>query len=82
VNLRVYSGGRFRDVQVTTGKASDLRRLGGRFPLMSPQMDGSMEFNGPEGMMFGPDMQMMNGCVEPLAREHEVDAGGHRAAVS
>src|SRR5687767_547486 len=28
VTLRVYSGGRFRDVQVTAGKASDVRALG------------------------------------------------------
>ncbi len=76
VSLRVYSGGRVRDVQVTTGKASDVRRLGGRFHLMLPHIDGSMEFNGPEGMMFGPDMQMMHGCTEPLTREREVDADG------
>jgi hypothetical protein len=76
VNLRVYSGGRLRDVQVTAGKASDLRHLGGRFHLMLPHMDGSMEFDGPEEMMFGPEMQMMNGCPEPLTSEREVDAGG------
>jgi PDZ domain len=69
VNLRVYSGGRFRDVQVTAGKASDLMRLGNRFNYMMPGMDGMMEFNGPEGMMFAPDMQRMREHLEPLMKE-------------
>jgi hypothetical protein len=66
VNLRVYSGGRFRDVQVTAGKASDVMRLGGRFNFRVPGPGGMMEFNGPGGaMMFspempnGPEMQML-----------------------
>jgi len=67
VNLRVYSLGRFRDVQVTAGKASDLMRLGNRFNFMMPGMDGMMEFNGPEGMMFGPDVQMMR--LEPFMKD-------------
>jgi hypothetical protein len=75
VTLRVYSGGRFRDVQVTTGKASDLMHFGG-FNFRVPGPGGMMEFNGPGGMMefngpggremrivpemmFGPDMPMM-----------------------
>jgi hypothetical protein len=70
VNLRVYSGGRFRDVQVTAGKASDLMRLGNRFNYMMPGMDGMMEFNGPEGMMFAPDMQRKREHLEPLMKEH------------
>jgi PDZ domain len=69
VNLRVYSGGRFRDVQVTAGKASDLMRLGNRFNYMMPGMDGMMELNGPEGMMFAPDMQRMREHLEPLMKE-------------
>lgn len=69
VNLRVYSGGRFRDVQVTAGRASDLMRLGNRFNFMMPGMDGMMEFDGPEGMMFGPDMQRMREHIEPLMKE-------------
>jgi hypothetical protein len=69
VNLRVYSGGRFREVQVTAGKASDLMRLGNRFNYMMPGMDGMMEFNGPEGMMFAPDMQRMREHLEPLMKE-------------
>lgn len=63
VTLRVYSGGRFRDVQVTAGKASDLMRLGGRFNFRIPGHDRMMEFNGPGGaMMFAPEM--------PLLRQH------------
>ena len=69
VNLRVYSLGRFRDVQVTAGKASDLMRRGNRFNFMMPGMDGMMEFNGPEGMMFGPGMQRMREHLEPLMKE-------------
>ena len=57
VTLRVYSGGRFRDVQVTAGKASDVMRLGGRFNFRVPGPEGMMEFHGPGGaMMFGPGM--------------------------
>ncbi len=70
VALRVYSGGRFRDVQVTAGKASDVMRLGGRFNFRIPGPDGMMEFNGPGGaMMFGPEMPMMREQIEPLVRE-------------
>jgi hypothetical protein len=75
VNLRVYSLGRFRDVQVTAGKASDLMRHGNRFNFMMPGMDGMMEFDGSEGMMFGPDVQrirldpLMKERLEPLMKE-------------
>lgn len=69
VNLRVYSLGRFREVQVTAGKASDLMRPGNRFNFMMPRMDGMMEFNGPGGMMFGPDMQRMREQLEPLMKK-------------
>ncbi len=58
VTLRVYSGGRFRDVQVTAGKASDVMGLGGRFNFRVPGPGGMMEFNGPGGaMMFDRDMR-------------------------
>ena len=69
VNLRVYSGGRFRDVQVTAGKASEVMGRGNRFRYMTPQMDGMMNFDGPEGMMFGPDTEMMRERLEPMVRE-------------
>lgn len=69
VNLRVYSGGRFRDVQVTAGKASDVMRFGNRFRYMMPGMDGMMNFDGPDGMLFGPETQMLRERMEPLMQE-------------
>lgn len=67
VTLRVYSGGRFRDVQVTAGKASDLMRLS-HFNFKVPGPGGMMEFNGPGGpdMMFGPEVM---GPGMPMMRE-------------
>lgn len=65
VSLRVYSGGRFREVQVTAGKASDLMRLrtaNGRFP------GGGFEFYGPD-RMIGPEQFRMNEDFEPLMLE-------------
>ena len=69
LTLRVYSSGRFRDVQVTAGKASDLMRLGGHFNFRVPGPGGMMEFNGPGGpeMMFGPEMMM--GPDMPMTHE-------------
>ena len=71
VTLRVYSGGRTRDVQVTAGKASDLMRFGG-FNFRVPGPGGMMEFNGPGGpdmmispeMLMGPDMPMMRERID------------------
>ena len=63
-----------RDVQVTTGKASDVMRLGRasfRFPG-----GGEMEMYGPDRMMFGPEMRMIGpempmllDQIEPRLRE-------------
>jgi hypothetical protein len=76
VTLRVYSGGRFRDVQVTAGKASDVMRLGNGFNFGMPGMDGMMQFDGPGMMMVGPEMQilrermpMIRQQLEPMLRE-------------
>ena len=55
VNLRVYSGGRFRDVQVTAGKASEVMRLSGQFGRWMPM--GGMEFDAPRMMMLAPEMR-------------------------
>lgn len=76
VTLRVYSGGRVRDVQVTTGKASEVMRLGRGFGF-GP--GGGFEFHGPDRMMFGPEMpkmmfgpempRMMREDIEPMLRE-------------
>lgn len=66
VTLRVYSGGRFREVQVPAGRASEVMRLGRsnfRFP------GGGMEFFGPDRMILGPDMPMMRQRLEPLMRD-------------
>ena len=69
VTLRVYSGGRFRDVQVTAGKASEIMRQGGRFSYRFPGSDGMMQFKGPEGaMMVGPEMRMFREQIEPLIK--------------
>jgi hypothetical protein len=71
VNLRVWSNGRLRDVQVTAGKASEVMRLGNR--MMMPGMGGMMRFEGPGGgaMMLTPDMPMLRERIEPLMRDME-----------
>lgn len=68
VTLRVYSGGRFRDVQVTAGRASEVMRFGSR--IFMPGMGGGMRWEGgPDGaMMFGPDLKMMREW-QPLMKE-------------
>jgi hypothetical protein len=58
VTLRVYSGGRFRDVQVVAGKASDVLRSGNQFRFGFPGGDGMMEFDGSGGVIINPEMQM------------------------
>lgn len=68
VSLRVYSGGRFRDVQVTAGRASDVMGAG-RWMGM-PGMGGAMRFEGPgAAMMFGPEAKMFRERLEPLMKE-------------
>lgn len=70
VTLRVYSGGRFRDVQVVAGKATDVMRLGDHFRIGMPGLEGMVPFGGPEGaMMFAPDARMMRERMEPLIRK-------------
>ena len=68
VTLRVYSGGRFRDVQVTAGKASEVMRLGGHLNFRFPASDAMLRFRGPEGAMI-PEMRMFREQMEPLMRE-------------
>lgn len=69
VSLRIYSGGRFRDVQVVAGKASDLMRFGNYFRMGFPGGDGMMEFGGPEGMMIrDPQMRILRNRFEGLER--------------
>jgi len=71
VNLRVWSNGRIRDVQVTAGRATDVMRLGNH--MMMPGMGGMMmRVGGPDGaMMFGPEMPMLRERMEPLMRDME-----------
>jgi len=69
VTLRVYSAGRFRDVQVTAGKASDVLRTGGRVSLRFPGSGGMMQYRGPGGAFFGPDTRIFREEIEPLFRE-------------
>jgi hypothetical protein len=69
VTLRVYSGGRFRDVQVVAGKATDVMRLDDHFRMGMPGGEGMMRFGGPEGiMLYAPDARMMRERIAPLIR--------------
>ena len=55
VTLRVFSNGRFRDVQVVAGKATDLMRVGARFNIDGPiGRRMMMPFDGPRGGMILP----------------------------
>jgi len=69
VTLRVYSGGRFRDVQVVAGKATDVMRLGDHFKMGMPGAGGMMPFGGPGAMMmYAPGARMMRERIQPLIR--------------
>ena len=78
VNLRVYSGGRFRDVSVTTGRASDFPHEGGfRIQFGGP---GMMEFNGGPGMfrMEGPGpMKIDPEHLRTMIEQHLKTGDGH-----
>jgi hypothetical protein len=69
VTLRIYSGGRFRDLQVVAGKASDLMRFGNQFKMEFPGGDGMMEFDGPgRTMMPEEHMQILPDRFEGLEK--------------
>ena len=72
VTLRVYSGGRFRDVVVTAGRASELFRQAGRFNLRMPRDGERVRIHGPDGMMGFPDaplrFEQMDPTMLPEAR--------------
>lgn len=72
VILRIYSGGRFRDVPVVARKASDVMRFSNRFRVGFPGPDGMMEFGGPDGRMMLPqNMKIFRDReLEPLIREN------------
>jgi hypothetical protein len=73
VTLRVYSGGRFRDVQVVAGKASDLMRFGNRFRIGFPGGDGMMEYDGPGGVIMPPPV-VTEDSIRALAANAARDA--------
>ncbi|HEX2693900.1 MAG TPA: PDZ domain-containing protein [Gemmatimonadaceae bacterium] len=64
VTLRVYSGGRYRDVQVVAGKASDILGFGRGFRVGMPG-PGGPEFEGPGAAIFGPELELMRDRVGP-----------------
>jgi hypothetical protein len=72
--LRIYSGGRFRDVQVTAGKASEVMRLGGRFNFRMPGPDGTMEFNMPNKIQLRSPMRFKTLVPSRAPRIFKVDA--------
>jgi len=51
VTLRVYSAGRFRDVVVTTGRASEVLRQAGGFKFKRVIPGKGLELRGPGGVM-------------------------------
>ncbi len=59
VILSVWSGGRYRDVQVTTGRASDLTRRRMMFQMHGPGMEDMQMMFGPHG--DGPMHMPMEG---------------------
>ena len=69
VTLRVYSAGRFRDVQVTAAKASEIMRAGGRFSYRFPGSGGMMQFRGPEGAWFGPEPRIFREEIEEMEND-------------
>ena len=57
VRLQVSSGGRVRDVQVTTARASDVHKLSGDFGMVFPRMPA---------MPSLPSMRILREHIEPL----------------
>jgi hypothetical protein len=66
VTLRVYSGGRFRDVVVTAGRASELFRQAGRFNLRMPSGGERVRIYGPDGAMGFPDVPLRFEQLDPM----------------
>jgi len=61
VTLRVYSGGRTRDVQVQLGKASEYREFGGPFGALMP---------GTGGVWVGPNMDGLRMQLRDMPKIH------------
>lgn len=66
VTLRVYSGGRFRDVVVTAGRASEVLRHAGRFNMRIPGPGGPLQLHGPDGAMMFHDMPLRFERMAPM----------------
>lgn len=64
VTLRVVSGGRSRDVQVVTARASDLMKLHGPFGMVFP--GGQLMQPGMPGMPGFENLRIMRENLEPL----------------
>lgn len=76
VALRVYSEGRFREVQVVAGRASDIMGPGNRFNIRVPGPGGMMQLEGPGAPMFpGPEMRIMRERSRTLLKR-ELSADG------
>jgi hypothetical protein len=76
VTLRVFSNGRFKDVQIVAGKATDQMRFGGRFNIDGPGRPMTMPFGEPGGVMLAPEMKMLRRDMVPLMRDrvkHDID---------
>jgi hypothetical protein len=56
VNIRVYSGGRYRDVALTTGRASDLARQANPFNFRVPGNGRGFQWQGPVVVPSLPSM--------------------------
>ena len=81
VTLRVYSAGRFRDVQVTAGKASDVMKLSGRFNFGMPGPGRMMEFNGPGGAITPMRFRTLSPARAPRVFRVEPGEEGEQAPV-
>lgn len=82
VNLRVWSGGRYREVQVTAGKAMDLMHERMNFGADGPMM---MHFRTPGGMgmpMEMEDMEMMGPMMEHMKMMAPNGPGGARIRIT
>jgi hypothetical protein len=66
VTLRVYSGGRFHDVQVVAGKATDVMQLGDHFKMRVPGPEGMQPYS--PDMQWAPMLEMNPGGMAPLQR--------------
>jgi hypothetical protein len=63
VALRVYSGGRLRDVQVVAGRAGDIMRFSNSFKIRVPGPGGAIEFGGPGAP---PAVMFRTPMIQPL----------------